>query len=120
VRGSQDESRPEPGRTRLGSGWIPQVEGGVCLDYTQSQPRKFVDHSHLLFICICSSKRTCVLFYNYYARFLFIYLFIYYYFKYSAKEVVLTEGEYDAMAVYQGTGMPAVSLPNGEDFIKFA
>jgi twinkle protein len=31
----------------------------------------------------------------------------------EAKEVVLTEGEYDAMAVYQATGMPAVSLPNG-------
>ena len=28
-------------------------------------------------------------------------------------EVVLTEGEYDAMAVFQATGMPAVSLPNG-------
>lgn len=31
----------------------------------------------------------------------------------DAKEVVLTEGEYDAMAVYQSTGLPAVSLPNG-------
>jgi len=31
----------------------------------------------------------------------------------SAKEIVLTEGEYDAMAVYQATGRPAVSLPNG-------
>ena len=31
----------------------------------------------------------------------------------DAKEVVLTEGEYDAMAVFQGTGMPSVSLPNG-------
>ncbi|CAM9302975.1 unnamed protein product [Chrysoparadoxa australica] len=31
----------------------------------------------------------------------------------EATEVVLTEGEYDAMAVYQGTGMPALSLPNG-------
>ncbi|CAM9916226.1 unnamed protein product, partial [Hapterophycus canaliculatus] len=30
-----------------------------------------------------------------------------------AKEVVLTEGEFDAMAVFQATGMPAVSLPNG-------
>jgi Toprim-like len=28
-------------------------------------------------------------------------------------ELVLTEGEYDAMAVYQATGRPAVSLPNG-------
>ena len=27
--------------------------------------------------------------------------------------VVITEGEYDAMAVYQATGYPAVSLPNG-------
>ena len=26
---------------------------------------------------------------------------------------VVTEGEYDAMAAYQGTGRPAVSLPNG-------
>lgn len=31
----------------------------------------------------------------------------------DAKEVVLTEGEYDAMAVYQATGRPAISLPNG-------
>jgi len=31
----------------------------------------------------------------------------------DAKEVVLTEGEYDAMAVYQATGRPSVSLPNG-------
>jgi len=31
----------------------------------------------------------------------------------DAKEIVLTEGEYDAMAVYQATGRPAVSLPNG-------
>ena len=28
-------------------------------------------------------------------------------------EVVLTEGEYDAMAVSQATGRPAISLPNG-------
>ena len=27
--------------------------------------------------------------------------------------VILTEGEYDAMAAYMGTGLPAVSLPNG-------
>ena len=27
--------------------------------------------------------------------------------------VVITEGEYDAMAVYEATGLPAVSLPNG-------
>jgi len=31
----------------------------------------------------------------------------------DAKEVVVTEGEYDAMAVYQSTGRPAISLPNG-------
>jgi twinkle protein len=31
----------------------------------------------------------------------------------DAKEVVITEGEYDAMAVYQATGRPAISLPNG-------
>ena len=27
--------------------------------------------------------------------------------------MVITEGEYDAMAVHQATGLPAVSLPNG-------
>ena len=27
--------------------------------------------------------------------------------------LVITEGEYDAMAVYQATGIPAISLPNG-------
>jgi len=31
----------------------------------------------------------------------------------DSKEIVLTEGEYDAMAVWQATGRPAVSLPNG-------
>ncbi|CAB9496960.1 Twinkle protein, mitochondrial [Seminavis robusta] len=31
----------------------------------------------------------------------------------NATELVLTEGEFDAMAVYQATGRPAVSLPNG-------
>jgi len=31
----------------------------------------------------------------------------------DATTVVLTEGEYDAMAVYQATGLPAISLPNG-------
>jgi twinkle protein len=31
----------------------------------------------------------------------------------DAKEIVLTEGEYDAMAVSQATGRPAISLPNG-------
>jgi twinkle protein len=31
----------------------------------------------------------------------------------DAKEIVLTEGEYDAMAVHQATGLPSASLPNG-------
>jgi len=31
----------------------------------------------------------------------------------DATEIVITEGEYDAMAVYQATGRPCVSLPNG-------
>ena len=31
----------------------------------------------------------------------------------EATSIVVTEGEYDAMAVYQATGRPAVSLPNG-------
>lgn len=31
----------------------------------------------------------------------------------DAEEVVITEGEFDAMAVWQATGAPAVSLPNG-------
>ncbi len=31
----------------------------------------------------------------------------------NATEIILTEGEFDAMAVYQATGRPAVSLPNG-------
>ena len=31
----------------------------------------------------------------------------------DAAELVITEGEYDAMAVYQATGRAAVSLPNG-------
>ncbi|KAF2075894.1 hypothetical protein CYY_002785 [Polysphondylium violaceum] len=31
----------------------------------------------------------------------------------DAKEIILTEGEYDAMAVYQETKIPTVSLPNG-------
>ncbi|OQR85631.1 twinkle protein [Achlya hypogyna] len=31
----------------------------------------------------------------------------------SATSIVVTEGEFDAMAVYQATGLPAVSLPNG-------
>lgn len=31
----------------------------------------------------------------------------------DCKVVVLTEGEFDAMAVFEATGLPAVSLPNG-------
>ena len=31
----------------------------------------------------------------------------------DATSIIITEGEYDAMAVYQSTGRPAVSLPNG-------
>ncbi|EGR33048.1 hypothetical protein IMG5_063030 [Ichthyophthirius multifiliis] len=31
----------------------------------------------------------------------------------NAKEIVITEGEYDAMAVFQETGIPSISLPNG-------
>lgn len=31
----------------------------------------------------------------------------------NATEIILTEGEFDAMAVFQATGRPAVSLPNG-------
>jgi len=35
----------------------------------------------------------------------------------KAKSVVLTEGEYDAMAVYEATKMPAISLPNGANHL---
>ena len=31
----------------------------------------------------------------------------------DAKEIIMTEGEFDAMAVYQATGRPTVSVPNG-------
>lgn len=31
----------------------------------------------------------------------------------DATEIIITEGEYDAMAVYQVTGRPAISVPNG-------
>jgi twinkle protein len=31
----------------------------------------------------------------------------------DATEIVITEGEFDAMAVYQAAGLPAVSLPSG-------
>jgi len=33
--------------------------------------------------------------------------------KESDKSIFITEGEFDAMAVYQMTGFPAVSLPTG-------
>lgn len=31
----------------------------------------------------------------------------------DATTIIITEGEFDAMAVYQATGMPAISLPSG-------
>jgi twinkle protein len=31
----------------------------------------------------------------------------------NALEIIITKGKLDAMAVYQATGRPAVSLPNG-------
>lgn len=31
----------------------------------------------------------------------------------DAKEIIITEGEFDAMCVYQQTGRPTISLPNG-------
>lgn len=34
-----------------------------------------------------------------------------------AKSIVITEGEYDAMAVYEATGMPSISLPNGANHL---
>ena len=37
----------------------------------------------------------------------------------DARIVVITEGEYDAMAVHQATGLPAVSLPNGAAHLPF-
>lgn len=33
------------------------------------------------------------------------------------RAIVITEGEFDAMAVYQETGIPAVSLPNGANHL---
>lgn len=30
---------------------------------------------------------------------------------------MITEGEYDAMAVHQETGLPAISLPNGANHL---
>jgi twinkle protein len=40
-------------------------------------------------------------------------LFGYHTIPIGSKEVIITEGEYDAMAVYQATNRPAISLPNG-------
>ena len=31
----------------------------------------------------------------------------------DASSLIVTEGDFNAMAVYQATGLPAVSLPNG-------
>jgi twinkle protein len=31
----------------------------------------------------------------------------------SSKAIIITEGEFDAMSVYQATGIPSISLPNG-------
>lgn len=36
------------------------------------------------------------------------------------KSIVITEGEFDAMAVYQETGIPSVSLPNGANHFPIA
>ena len=36
----------------------------------------------------------------------------------NCKCLVITEGEYDAMAVYQATGMPSISLPNGATSLR--
>jgi twinkle protein len=33
------------------------------------------------------------------------------------KSIVITEGEFDAMAVYQETGIATVSLPNGANHL---
>ncbi|KAK5578749.1 hypothetical protein RB653_008422 [Dictyostelium firmibasis] len=38
----------------------------------------------------------------------------------DAKEIILTEGEYDAMAVYQETRIPTISLPNGANSLPIA
>ena len=37
----------------------------------------------------------------------------------DATQIIITEGEFDAMAVYQATGRPSVSLPNGKYLIVF-
>ncbi len=33
--------------------------------------------------------------------------------RFSDERVAITEGQFDAMAVFEATGMPALSLPNG-------
>lgn len=38
----------------------------------------------------------------------------------DAEEVVLTEGEFDALSVYQATGRPSISLPNGASSLPIA
>lgn len=36
------------------------------------------------------------------------------------KVIVITEGEFDAMAVHQETGLPCVSLPNGANSLPLS
>lgn len=36
----------------------------------------------------------------------------------DTEEIVLTEGEFDAMSVYQATGIPTLSLPNGANGLR--
>ena len=36
------------------------------------------------------------------------------------KIIVITEGEFDAMAVHQETGLPCVSLPNGANSLPIS
>lgn len=36
------------------------------------------------------------------------------------KVIVITEGEFDAMAVHQETGLPCVSLPNGANSLPIS
>lgn len=38
----------------------------------------------------------------------------------DAEEVILTEGEFDAMAVFQATGRPAISVPNGANSLPIS
>ena len=38
----------------------------------------------------------------------------------SDKIIVITEGEFDAMAVHQETGLPCVSLPNGANSLPIS